>query len=80
MIPTTRPDDKACGRISMESQERLEILRNAPLNSWLAFSEDESRIIGTAGTYAEVVELAAKQGVEDPVLIKTPDEWLMPVY
>jgi hypothetical protein len=64
----------------MEPKQRLEILKNAPPNTWLAFSEDESRVIGMAATYAEAVELAAKEGVDDPVLLKTPDEWLTPVF
>jgi len=63
----------------MDPKERLEILRKAAPNSWLAFSEDESRVLGSAPTYAEAVELAAKEGVEDPVLLKTPDEWLVSV-
>lgn len=64
----------------MSNEERLQVLREAPANSWLALSEDESRVVGTGKTYAEAVELAAKEGVEDPVLIKTPDEWLTPVF
>ncbi len=64
----------------MEPKQRLEILKNAPPNTWLAFSEDESRVIGMAATYAEAEELAAKEGVDDPVLLKTPDEWLTPVF
>jgi hypothetical protein len=64
----------------MNVDDRLEMLRNAPPNAWLALSEDESRVVGTAATYAEVVELATRQGVDDPVLIKTPESWLVPVY
>ncbi len=64
----------------MSPNERLEILRKAPSNSWLAFDENESRLVGVAPTYAEAVELAAKEGVQDPVLVKTPDEWLTPVF
>jgi hypothetical protein len=64
----------------MSTEERLEMLKTAPPNSWLALSEDESRVIGSAPTYSEAVELAANEGVEDPVLIKTPDEWLTPVF
>jgi len=37
---------------------RLELLRSAPLNSWIALSEDESRIVATGATYSEVVELS----------------------
>jgi hypothetical protein len=64
----------------MDSQQRLKVLENAPPNSWIAFSDDESRVVGIASTYSEAVELAAKEGVEDPVLIKTPEEWLVPVF
>lgn len=36
--------------ISTESQ-RLNALRSAPLNSWVALSEDESRIVATGASY-----------------------------
>jgi hypothetical protein len=39
-------------------------------------ASDESRVVGRGSTYAEAVEAAEREGVEDPVLIKTPDEWL----
>jgi hypothetical protein len=55
---------------------RIEALRNAPRNSWVALSEDESRIVATAPSYAEAVKKSAEAGVEDPVLVKTPAEWL----
>ena len=64
----------------MSAEERLEALRKAPPNAWLALSDDESRVVGVAQTYEEAVELAAKSGVDDPVLIKRPAEWLIPVY
>ena len=64
----------------MEPAQRLEMLRNAPPNAWLALSEDESRLVGTAPTYDEAVEMAAREGVEDPVLIKTPDDWALLVF
>jgi hypothetical protein len=64
----------------MSPKERIEVLGNAPPNSWVALSEDESRVLGIAATYAEAVELAAQAGVEDPLLIKTPEEWLTPVF
>jgi hypothetical protein len=64
----------------MSPNERLEILRNAPPNSWLAFDKNESRLVSVAPAYAEAVELAAKEGVDDPILVKTPEECLMPVF
>jgi hypothetical protein len=54
---------------------RLELLRSAPLNSWIALSEDESRIVATGATYSEVVELSERAGVGDPLIIKTPEQW-----
>ncbi len=54
---------------------RLELLRSAPLNSWIALSEDESRIVATGATYSEVVELSERAGVRDPLIIKTPEQW-----
>lgn len=55
---------------------RSEALRAAPLDSWVALSEDESRIVATGDSYARVAETAEKSGVADPIIIKTPKEWL----
>lgn len=60
--------------ISPESQ-RLDALRSAPLNSWVALSEDETRIVATGRTYAEAVEKSECAGVKDPVIVKTPPAW-----
>jgi hypothetical protein len=46
-------------------QTRLEVLRLAPLDAWVALSEDESEIVAVASTYSEVVALSQK----------TPSEW-----
>lgn len=59
----------------MAKEERLKILRESPPNSWVAFSEDESRLVGRGSTYAEAVAAAEERGVSDPVLLKTPDDW-----
>lgn len=56
-------------------QARLEALRLAPLDTWVALSEDESEIVAVARTYSEVVALSRKNGVTDPVILKTPSEW-----
>lgn len=60
----------------MTSEERIKILLDAPPNTWIALAEDESRVVGKGSTYQEAVSMAEKEGVEDPVLIKTPDEWM----
>jgi hypothetical protein len=60
----------------MAKEERLRILRESPPNTWVAFSEDESRLVGRGASYAEAVAAAEKEGVTDPLLLKTPDRWL----
>jgi len=60
----------------MQTEERAQILRDSPPNSWIALAEDESRVVGRGATYAEAVAAAERQGVDDPVLINMPEEWL----
>ena len=55
---------------------RLEALRSAPLDSWVALSDDESMVIATGSTYDEVVLNSEKVGVSDPILVKTPKVWM----
>jgi hypothetical protein len=55
---------------------RIEALRAAPRNAWIALSDDESRIVATGTTYEEVVKKCEEAGVEEPILIKTPIDWL----
>jgi len=54
---------------------RLDALRSAPLNSWVALSEDESRIVAVGATYDEVVKNSEKAGTSDPIILKTPEQW-----
>ncbi len=56
--------------------DRLEILKQAPLDSWIALSEDESRIVAVGSSYEEAVQKSESAGVSDPVLVKTPKSWL----
>jgi hypothetical protein len=55
---------------------RLEALRSAPLNSWVVLFEDESRVIASGATCEEVVKKSEEAGIADPILIRTPPEWL----
>lgn len=64
----------------MSPKERVKILREAKPDSWLAFSSDESRVVGRGVTYAEAVAQAAKEGEEEPVVLKTPPDWSAKVY
>ena len=60
----------------MEHQARLEILRKAPLDSWIALSADETRLVGVGKTLEEALREAEKNGENDPLILKTPPEWL----
>ena len=60
----------------MEQQARLEILRKAPLDSWIALSADETRLVGVGKTLEEALREAEKNGENDPLILKTPPEWL----
>jgi Family of unknown function (DUF5678) len=59
----------------MTPQSRIEALKNAPPNGWAAFSEDEEKVVAYGKTYDEVVEIAQKAGVSDPVVVKIPKNW-----
>ena len=59
----------------MPATSRLEILRSAPLDSWIALSEDETAIVAVGKTYDEVVSKAETAGVTDPLILKTPVRW-----
>lgn len=56
---------------------RLQILKEAPLDSWVALSEDETKIVAVGATYSEVAEKSERAGVSDPVILKTPSEWAL---
>jgi hypothetical protein len=59
----------------MGAEERLRVLREAAPNSWIALSSDESRCVAHGATYSEAVANAEQEGENDPVLIKTPEDW-----
>lgn len=64
----------------LDPKERSQILLSAEPDSWLALSEDESRVAGRGRTYSEAVKDAERNGVSDPVLIKTPRDWTPLVF
>jgi hypothetical protein len=57
------------------THSRVEALRAAPPNSWVALSEDETKVVAVGATYDEAVKNSEKAGVSDPILIKTPEHW-----
>ncbi len=61
--------------MSPENEIRLNLLRTAPLDAWVALSQDESRIVATGSDYDEVAQRADEAGETDPVILKTPPAW-----
>jgi len=59
----------------MISELRLQALRDAPPDGWIAFSADETRVLAYGSSYDEVVASAEKQGESDPVVVKVPKDW-----
>jgi hypothetical protein len=55
---------------------RFEALKSAPLDRWIALSEDESRIVADGASYDEAVRNSENAGESDPVLVKTPKVWM----
>ena len=59
----------------MSPEERDRILREAKPDSWVAFSSDETALVGCGATYSEAVKDAEKHGEVDPVLVEVPESW-----
>jgi hypothetical protein len=57
-----------------------QLLTGAARNTWLALSEDETRIVGKGDTVENAVEAARKQGVDDPIIIWAPKQWTPTVF
>ena len=62
--------------MSSQAERRYELLKSAPLDSWVALSQDETRIVAVASSYKEAVSKSEAAGVTDPVIIKTPKAWM----
>ena len=60
----------------MSPQERIKILEEVPKNSWVVFSEDETKYLGHSSTYEEAVLQAEEQGESEPVVVKIPEDWI----
>jgi hypothetical protein len=61
--------------MSPESAVRLKALQAAPLDAWIALSEDESRIVAVGRDYSEVAAKANAAGETDVLILKTPPSW-----
>ena len=54
---------------------RLKTLAGAPLDAWVALSQDESRIVAVGRSYQEVAEKSDEVGEPDAIILKTPENW-----
>jgi hypothetical protein len=64
----------------MSAEERVRILREAKPNSWVAFSEDESKVVAYGDSYSQVVKAAECVGENEPVVVKIPENWSSKVF
>jgi hypothetical protein len=66
------------GQTNMDGQTelRFQALKSAPLESWVALSEDETKVVAVGTSYEEAVRNSEKVGVSDPVFVKTPKVWM----
>ena len=62
--------------MSSQIDARFEALKSAPLDSWIALSEDESKIVAVGSSYEDAVRKSESAGISDPVLVKTPKAWM----
>jgi hypothetical protein len=62
--------------MSPEATNRLAALRSAPLDKWIALTDDEATIIAVGDSFAEVSQLSDAAGFDDPIILKTPIEWV----
>jgi hypothetical protein len=58
-----------------QESPRMKALKSAPLNSWIALSNDESSVVAIGSSYAEVSKKIEESGVLDSVVLKTPKQW-----
>jgi hypothetical protein len=61
-------------RLSRADADRLALLERAPLDKWIALSQDETRIVAEGATYAEVVA-ALNEDEDDPIVLRVPEDW-----
>jgi hypothetical protein len=60
---------------SPRDKARVEALRSAPLDSWIALSADESRVVAQGSSFDEVTEELARLGDDTSFILKTPPDW-----
>jgi len=51
------------------------ILTGAARNSWIALTEDQSKIVGRGESLEQAIKEAQKNGVDDPIVVWAPKTW-----
>jgi len=64
----------------MSPEARIKVLREAEPGTWIAFSEDESRVVGRGKSYDEAVKAAEDAGEKEPVITRVPKDWVARVF
>jgi hypothetical protein len=64
----------------MSPESRIKALREAGHGTWVAFSEDESRVVAIGASYDEVVQAAENEGENEPVITRVPNDWAPRVF
>ena len=64
----------------MSPEVRIKILREAEPGTWVAFSEDESRVVGYGKSYDDAVKAAEDAGEKEPVITRVPPDWAARVF
>ncbi|HXP47243.1 MAG TPA: hypothetical protein VN810_08200 [Terriglobales bacterium] len=52
------------------------LIDKAPRNCWLALNDEQSELVGHGDTPDAAVDAAQKNGVQEPVLIWSPSQWI----
>lgn len=60
--------------VQANPQELNRVLRTAPPGSWVALSQDKTRVVGTGVSAQAAIYQAKLQGEFAPVLIQMPSE------
>jgi hypothetical protein len=65
------------GERNMAPKDFSVLLKDAPMGEWIALSKAEDRIIATAVTLDEAMDLAIERGEDSPVMMKAPPPWAL---
>jgi hypothetical protein len=72
--------DKRAMSLDAASETRLELLSKSTRDRWVALSSDETRIVATGKTFAEVADAVERSGETDPILLRVPEDWTPRVF